>query len=184
MRAFLIALFVAFLAFDLFLVGRIFYPQILSKQSRRSVEVRSEMGGEPVSIINGTELQKKLDQLNFWGEGRVNLYKRTIEKTTVEHIVFVITDKPQYFGQRVDNGTSLYSYGQAYNTSTKTMEIMIQVHPDYKSKINKAKRNSAMAMYAVFDLAYNYPIKDRGAYDKELAKYINNAPVIFHFGII
>lgn len=184
MKKLLIVLFVGFLLFDILLAIKIFYPQLTLKQGIRSVSVRSEISSQRAHLTNEDALRKKLDDLDFWSKQRVNRYKLVIDKVTVEHLIFVITDKPQYLGQRVDNKVYQYSFGQTYDSDSRTLAIYLQLNPEYQKETPLEKRLSNLAMYALFDHVYSYPKKDERAYNLSLTEFIKNAPVILRFGLI
>jgi len=178
------ALLVLFFVLDLLLALRLFTPQLFTQRSFHSISAISETGDNPIHITNEKELRKKLDQLDFWGVKKVNRYKLIIDKVTVEHLVFVITNKAQHFGQRIDNGSLQYSFGQTYDSNTKTLEIYLQMHPNFQNDKPLDKRLSSLAMFALYDHTFTYPKKDEAKYNLSLKEFVTNAPVIFRFGII
>ena len=174
MKGLLAVLLGIFLLVDVFLAIFLFNPSILSFPFKHSVTVTSTIPQTKASIANKEYLDKKLDEINFWDENRINLFNKRLTKVTVSRIEFELTDKPQSLGARSDTGKTedtLYSYGQQFNESSGVMKIIIHLNPVFQPTASLDQRYSGVALLALFDLAQDYPRKSDEEYNRALKNF-------------
>ena len=146
---------------------KLFNPKLISIIKQRvtfhKITASSESPKIKVSLVNERYLNEKLSKLDFWGYEKatyVNDKQREIQKVTVDRLSFIITDKLQPLGRRTDTkpendevseNNVLYSYGQLYDPSTKTMPLLLHLNPSFKSARPLRDSYTALALFALFD---------------------------------
>lgn len=181
MKKLLISLLVVFLLIDVFLAATLFYPKlsstIIQKVSFHQITVSSTSPNIKVSLVNEKYLNEKLEKLGFWGDKKVASYARAeIEYVTVERLKFILTDKPQALGIISDDlsGNNVqYSYGQLYDSSTKTMTLILHINPSLNNGRLLRDNYTGVALFALFDTTHpKFSPDDVSSFYKLLASFM------------
>lgn len=182
MKRLLIVILAIFLIVDVLLALVLLKPVPLSRVmfngNKARVVVVSSLPGVKGSVSNSSYLNDKLQELEFWKEGRVRLYEKdAVGRVTVKSLILNFTENPQSWGQRADSKTGeeiLYSYGQLFDRTSGTMTLYIHVNPLFKPEIPLSQRYSGVILFSLFDLVQPYPVTDDSNYSQNVKTILND----------
>lgn len=178
-RRFFVIILAVFILVDVFLAIYLFIPNLASSIIRliptSKISVSSAIPNKRVSFSNEAYLNKKLIELNFWGDNRVLHYPKTatlpLERVTVERLKLILTDKPQEYGRNTNSPTGIpvnFSYGQLYNPTTREMTLLIHLDSSFTGIKSLDSGYTGVVLFAIFDLIHPRPFTTE---DKKDATY-------------
>ncbi len=180
MKRLLFFLLGAFLLVDIGLAFYYLNPRtannVIKQVPDRSIKVSSAVPSLEGSLTNKAYLDKKLNELKFWDTRTVNFFRRN-RKVSVNHLEFILTDKPQEWGIVSPTGEpkdALLSYGQEFDANSETMKIIVQVDPKFEPKTPLGERYSTSILMALFDLTQEYPRKSLEEYGKNFERFLTD----------
>lgn len=152
-----------FLLIDVLLAFKAFTPNSPQSKSSSRITVSSTIPTFQPKIINEKYLEKKLEERGFWKPLGVNLYKKSITKTTVKKLHFILTDTPQPVQIQVEkNGKNekvILSYSQQFDSSTQVMTLYLQEDRAFGKSQSREVVYTGLMLYTIFDLTYDRPRK-------------------------